>query len=112
MTRARGVVRLRLLDPAGIPALQDAIRDLHGLGSTWLHSVPVVEKHEGKTVWDGEVQVFAVTGHATATRAYAWSHQGLPRKPRFHVVLGLPPVDSAQAAVRVAIVSKLKSNRN
>jgi hypothetical protein len=96
------------MDPAGIPALQDAIRHLHGLESTWLHSVPVVEKHDGQTVWDGEVQVFAVTGHPKATRAYAWSHGGAPGKRRFHVVLGLPPVDSAQAAVQAAIVSDFK----
>ena len=96
------------MDPAGIPALQDAIRNLHGLESTWLHSVPVVEKHEGQTVWDGEVQVFAVTGHPKATRAYAWSHEGHPGKRRFHVVLGLPPVDSAAMAVRAAIVSDSK----
>jgi hypothetical protein len=91
------------MDPAGISALQDAIRQLHRLESTWLHSVPVVEKREGQTLWDGEVQVFAVTGHAAATRAYAWSYQGSPGKRQFQVVLGLPPVDSAQAAVRVAI---------
>ena len=92
------------MDHAGIPALEEAIRHLHGLESTWLHSVPVVEKHEGKTVWDGEVQVFAVTGHAKATRAYAWSHEASTSgRQQFHVVLGLPPVDSAQAAVRVEV---------
>jgi hypothetical protein len=71
--------------------------------------VPVVEKHKEKTVWDGEVQVFAVTGHAKATRAYAWSHEGLPGKRRFHVVLGLPPVDSAQMAVRAAVLTEFKA---
>jgi hypothetical protein len=100
------------MDPAGIPALQEAIRHLHGLGSTWLHSVPVAEKHEGATVWDGEVQVFAVTGHPTATRAYAWSHEGSPGKRRFHVVLGLPPVDSAVMAVRAMILADVKKSRN
>ena len=97
------------MDEAGLPSLQDEIRRLHGLESMWLHSVPVVEAFGGKTVWDGEVQVFAVTGHPTATRAYAWSHESsIGGRRRFHVVLGLPPVDSAQAAVRLAIVSQLK----
>jgi|SRR5579859_4522212 len=101
------------MDPAGIPALQEAIRHLHGLESTWLHSVPVVETHEGKTVWDGEVQVFAVAGHPKATKVYAWSHEGTTSgKRRFHVVLGLPPVDSAQAAVRIAIVDEFKRGKN
>ena len=98
------------MDQAGIPALQEAIRLQHGLKSTWLHSVPVVETHGGQTVWDGEVQVFAVTGHPTATRAYAWSHEGTTSgRRRFQVVIGLPPVDSAQAAVRVAIVANHKA---
>ncbi len=103
MTRASRVGYAHNMDPAGIPALQDAIRRLHGLESTWLHSVPVVERHDGRTVWDGEVQVFAITGHPTATRAYAWSHGRMPGNRRFHVVLGSPPVDCAQAAVRMAV---------
>ena len=47
-------------DDAGLPALIEAIRHLHGLQATWLESVPVKETHEGQTVWQGEVQVFAV----------------------------------------------------
>src|SRR5689334_21233018 len=93
------------MDPAGIATLQQAIRQLHGRESPWLHSVPVVEKHDGQTVWDGEVQVFAVKGHPKATRAYAWSPEGSLGKRRFHVVLGLPPVDSAVMAMRAAIMS-------
>ncbi|HEX2881389.1 MAG TPA: hypothetical protein VHO25_17795 [Polyangiaceae bacterium] len=100
------------MDAAGIPALQDAIRHLHGLESTWLESVPVHEKHEGQTVWQGEVQVFAVE-HPKATRVYAWSHESGPGgKRRFHVVLGATPVTDAVAAVRVAVVSEIKQGQN
>jgi len=94
------------MDNAGIPALQDAIRRMHGCESTWLHSVPVVEPLEGTTVWDGEVQVFALSGHPTAKRAYAWSHEGTSSRRQIHAVLGLPPVDSPQMAVRTAILSE------
>jgi len=89
-----------LEDPAGTPALQDAIRQLHGCESRWIESVPVREEREGKTVWDGVVQVFVLVGHPKAKRAYAWSHatEGTPR--RFHVVLGIPPVDGPVMAVR------------
>lgn len=48
------------MDDAGIEALREAIHHLHGLQSEWIESVPVKETHEGSTVWDGEVQVFAV----------------------------------------------------
>lgn len=87
-------------DPAGIPALQGAIRHAHGCESRWVSSVPVHEEREGKTVWDGVVQVFDLVGHPKAKRAYAWSHatEGTPR--RFHVVLGIPPVDGPVMAVR------------
>ena len=99
------------MDPAGLPALVEAIRHLHGLEATWLESVPVHEQHEGETVWKGEVQVFAVE-HAKASRVYAWSHETDAGKRRFHAVLGAPPVDSAVMAVRVAIVGDVKRAGN
>ena len=98
----------RAMDAAGIPALQDAIRHLHGLEATWLESVPVHEQHEGATVWEGEVQVFAVE-HPKATRVYAWSHETDGEKRRFHAVLGVKPVDGAIMAVRTAIIGESRS---
>jgi hypothetical protein len=103
VTARRFMANLPAMDAAGIPALQDAIRHLHGLEAKWLESVPVHEQHEGETVWEGEVQVFAVE-HPYATRVYAWSHESGAGKRRFHVVLGVAPVAGAQAAVRVAIM--------
>jgi hypothetical protein len=93
------------MDPAGIPALKEAIRHLHGLEAKWIESVPVHEQHEGRTVWEGEVQVFAVT-HPKATRVYAWSHETEGGRRRFHAVLGAPPVDGAEMAVRTAVLSQ------
>jgi hypothetical protein len=48
-------------DPAGLPALLDAIRHLEGRSAEWVESVPVHETHQGDTVW--EVQVFDLTKH-------------------------------------------------
>jgi hypothetical protein len=93
-----------MTDAAGIPALQDAIRHLHGLEATWLESVLVHEQHEGATVWEGEVQVFAVE-HPKATRVYAWSHETEGGKRRFHAVLGEGLVHSPQKAVQVSILT-------
>src|SRR5690606_18399099 len=99
-------------DPAGIPALQDAIRHLHGLDSTWLESVAVHEQHEGKTVWAGHVQVFEVD-HPQTRRCYAWSHEsGTGGRRRFHAVLGVSPVDSAEMAVRTAVLAGVKRAAN
>lgn len=113
MTPGPRVVTIRGMDEAGLPALQDAIRHMHGCESTWLSSVPIVEKFEGAVVWDGEVQVFALSGHPTAKRCYAWSvSSGQQGRRRFFAVLHAPPVDGPIAAVRGAIVADAKSKRN
>jgi hypothetical protein len=91
------------MDPAGLPALLEVIRHLHGLEATWLESVPVKEIHEGETVWEGEVQVFEVT-HPKASRIYAWSQaRGREGRRGFHAVIGAPPVTGPEEAVRIAM---------
>jgi hypothetical protein len=103
--RDDGGATLATMDAAGLPAIIEAIRHLHGLEATWLESVPVVQTHEGQTVWAGEVQVLALE-HPKASRVYAWSHETSAKKRRFHVVLGIPPVTGPQRAVRVAVLSE------
>ena len=93
---------------ATIEALKEAIRNLHNCDSTWIESVPVKETFEGQTVWEGEVQVFDLHGHPSASRCYAWSHATEGSKRRFIAVLHEGPVDSAQKAVKAAIVSEHK----
>ena len=69
------------------------------------NSVPVVEMFGDKTVWEGVVEAFAITGHPKAERCYAWSFlEG--SEPRYVTVLEIPPVESPQTAVRAAIASK------
>ena len=87
-------------------SLQKAIRDLHGCASVWVEAAPVKETFQGKTVWDGVVQIFDLKGHPTATRCYAWSHATTGKKRRFVAVLHQGPVDSPRAAVRAAIVQE------
>ena len=95
------------MDPAGLPALQDAIRHLHSCEGRWVESVSVHEKTPtGATVWEGEVQVFELLGHPRAKRGYAWSHDTEGGRRRFHVVLGLPPVDGPVMAVRTAVLAE------
>ena len=94
------------------PPLIEAIRNLHGCESTWLESVPITETFQGQTVWEGTVQVFDLIGHPTASRCYAWSHavEG-SEKRRFIAVLHQGPVDSAEKAVRAAIVEQQRSSQ-
>ena len=64
-----------------------------------------MERFEGKTVWEGEVHVFDIKGHPTATACYAWSSpvEG-SEKQQLYAVLQVPPVTSATEAVRASIV--------
>jgi len=39
-----------------IERLQMVIHHLHGADSTWRESIPVLEKFQGKTVWEGIVE--------------------------------------------------------
>jgi hypothetical protein len=90
-----------------------AVSQLHNCGATWRETVPVHEVFEGKTVWQGDVEVFDLYGHPKAKRAYAWSHLDGPKdeRTRFVAVLEIPPVDSAQKAVQVQIVKDVKSRK-
>jgi hypothetical protein len=96
-----------------IERLQMALNHLHGCNSTWIESVPVHEVFRGQTVWRGIVEVFDLAGHPKAKRAYGWSHRDGPqdKDERFVTVLGLPPVDSAQVAVKVAAATEIKQRR-
>jgi hypothetical protein len=95
---------------APVKALIEAIRNLHGCEATWVESVPVKETFQGKTVWEGEVQVFEVKGHPAASRCYAWSYVSDEKtgKRKFFTVLHQGPVDSPHAAVRAAIVAEYR----
>jgi hypothetical protein len=94
-----------------IEELREAIRKLHGVESRHVESIPVKEVFQGKTVWDGIVEVFDLSGHPTASRVYAWAHDtDDPDHPRRHVtVLHMHPIKTARDAVRAAIVEEFRS---
>ena len=94
-----------------IEELRNVIRRLHGVDARHIESVPVKETFQGKTVWEGVVEVFDLIEHPTAFRVYAWAHDtDDPKNPRRHVtVLHLHPIKSAEDAVRAAIVQEFRS---
>jgi len=92
-----------------IEELQDVIRRLHGVESRHVESVPVKETFQGRTVWEGIVEVFELHGHPKAPKVYAWSHDTDGPKKRHVTVLHVAPITSAAAAVRAAIVQEFRS---
>jgi hypothetical protein len=97
---------------AHIEELKVAIRYLYGGEATHVESVPVKETFQGKTVWEGIVEVFDLRGHPAASRVYAWAHAMDDKKhPKRHVtVLHIPPVVSPETAVRAAIVQQYRES--
>ena len=96
-----------------IEELRDVIRHLHGVESSHVESVPIKEEFQGKTVWEGIVEVFDLKDHAKAPRAYAWAYEtDNPKRPRHVVVLHLGPITSPLLAVRAAIVQEFRDRES
>lgn len=89
--------------------LRDVVVRLHGADATHVKSVRVKEQHQGKTVWDGVVEVFDLTGHPKTHRVYAWAHDDSGNM-RHVTVLHIPPVVSPETAVRAAIIQEFRDN--
>lgn len=96
-----------------IEKLREVIHHLHGVEARHVESVPIKEVYQGKTIWEGVVEVFDITGHPKAPRVYAWAHDtDDPKNPRRHVtVLHIPPVVSPLLAVRAALIQEARDAR-
>ena len=86
------------MNDALLDKFQHAIEIEHGARSLLLRRERVLEQVQGERVYKVEVLVFALEGHPTARRCYAWDEGGVVK-----VVLHQPPVDSPAAAVRAAL---------
>ncbi len=89
------------MNEIGVFAFHDAIRETHGARSQLIERVSVVETFEDDTVWEGEVLVFALLDHPSATRCYAWEVEG-----EVTTVLHTGPVNSPVAAIRASILAE------
>lgn len=92
-----------------IQELQEVIRKLHGVESQHLESVQVKEMYNGKTVWEGVVEIFRVLNHPKTDRAYAWAHDGKNPLKSAVAVLHLGPITSATKTVQAALVQDFRS---
>jgi hypothetical protein len=95
-----------------IEELQLAIQGMHNVVATHKESVPVKEVFQGKTVWDGIVEVFHIKGHPKTDIAYAWFHK--PEDPdqpwKTITVLHINPALTPLAAVQAFIVQEFRAN--
>jgi hypothetical protein len=84
-----------------IEQLRQAVETMHKCKARHVESKPVIELFRGKVAWDGVVEAFELTGHPHAKRCYAWSYED-NGEPQYVTVLEIPPVDSAETAVKIA----------
>jgi hypothetical protein len=90
-----------------IENLREAVETMHKCKARHVESKPVIELFRGTVAWDGVVEAFELTGHPHAKRCYAWSYTD-KGEPQYVTVLEIPPVDSAETAVKIAIVAQGK----
>lgn len=96
-----------------LDSLRAVIGKLHHCGATWQDTVPVQEVFQGKTIWQGNAEVFDLTGHPKSKRPCAWSHPDgeHDERTRFVAVLEIPPVESPETAGKVAIATEVKGKK-
>jgi hypothetical protein len=84
--------------------LCDTIERRYDCKAEHVNSVRVTEMIGFKKTWQGVVEVFEITDHPEAKRCYTWrSFAG--SEPEYVTILEIPPVSSAQTAVRAAIAT-------
>ena len=88
------------------------IKHLHKCDSTWVESVPVKEVLRGQTILGWYCEVFDLTGHPKAKRALMESQRKGDTGERFVTVLEIPPVESPETAVKVAIAAEVRQRNN
>ena len=88
-----------------IAKLKEAIETMHRCKAVHFASEAVVELYRSEVAWDGVVETFNLTGHPKAKRCHAWSYED-KGETQYVTVLKLPPVDSAETAVKVAIAAE------
>jgi hypothetical protein len=101
-----------------IENIRKAVEKHAGCRAQHRESVPVTERYLDQIMWEGVVEVFDLDGHPKANRAYGWQLE-VKAKPgqlqfwegrnaQYTAVLGIPPVDSPNAAVRASIAAEAK----
>jgi hypothetical protein len=94
-------------DQGYIAALKRVIEELHACSPEHRETVHVRETFLGRTVWQGNVEVFTVTGHPRARTCYAWikPRTRKRKRSRFFAVLGNSAIQSALDAVKFVHVA-------
>jgi hypothetical protein len=88
-----------------IARLQAAIQQSYSCRAAHRRTVQVQEALGPGVVWQGEVEIFWLTGHPQAKRCFAWleSAKNNDAESKIVSVLEVPPVIGPATAVRIAL---------
>lgn len=102
-----------------IERIKQAVEHIEKCRATHIQSLVVKERVplskpelgvDTQMVWEGVIETFDLHDHSRAKRAYAWELPPSERnvEPNYTVVLGIPPVNSANDAIKAAIMAAWK----
>lgn len=95
---------------ANLDRLKQSVRTLYGVEGDYQASVRVHEIFGGKSSWTGIVEIFRIV-HPQAKYAYAWTYKDAVGKLHYPALLGIPPINSAEDAVRTYFAAQaMKKN--
>lgn len=90
-------------------ALIDAIKKGYDFDATHVKTVPVKEVFQGKTIWEGDVEIFAINPpNKQPTFCFGWGFDTGTGKTEFVTVLAFPPIDTPLKAVQAYLVNRSK----
>lgn len=90
-----------------IAFLLKAIQTKYGCVAAHCDTVPVHEMREGKSIWNGNVEVFELAAHPLAKRCYAWYERGTSaHQDRLITMLQKGFILSPQTAVKARMAAK------
>jgi hypothetical protein len=91
-----------------IEHLHRVIEHLHCCDAIHVEAVPLDLDTVSATVWTGMIDIFELIGHPRAQRCYAWllPNQSTGRGSKVVTVLELPPVVSAETAVKIFMANR------
>jgi hypothetical protein len=99
------------VNPKRIETIRKNVEEHAGCNATHIYSTPVTERYLGQIIWEDIVETFELHAHPKAQRAYGWQFwEG--KNAQCTVVLGIPPVDSPNAAVRASIAAEAEQMHN
>lgn len=92
----------RLTD-SEVVLLRKAVERKYACVAVPIKAMPVRKRVDGKTAWEGLVEILELAGHPKAIRAYAWfvSDEQSPAARTIATVLHSPHVSSAKRAVHL-----------